>query len=98
MAVDSAILEAVGDEKTLPTLRLYSWDPPCLSLGYAQPISDVNQAGLHARKWDIVRRPTGGRAILHTDELTYGPGKLSTPLFGLAKSVAHLGASGANHF
>ncbi len=71
MAVDSAILEAVGDEKTLPTLRLYSWDPPCLSLGYAQPISDVNQAGLHARKWDIVRRPTGGRAILHTDELTY---------------------------
>jgi len=71
MAVDEAVLEAVGRGAARPTLRLYSWDPPCLSLGYAQPLEDVDQERLRARGWDLVRRPTGGRAILHTDELTY---------------------------
>lgn len=54
-----------------PTLRLYAWDPPCLSIGYAQPIADVDMKMLDQFGWDLVRRPTGGRAILHTDELTY---------------------------
>jgi lipoate-protein ligase A len=40
-------------------------------LGYAQPVSDVDTARLAERGWGLVRRPTGGRAILHTDELTY---------------------------
>ena len=71
MAVDSAILEAMGNKKARPTLRLYAWDPPCLSLGYAQPVSDVDQSKLNATGWGLVRRPTGGRAILHADELTY---------------------------
>jgi lipoate-protein ligase A len=71
MAVDEAVLEAVGSGASLPTLRLYAWDPPCLSLGYAQPVSDVDLTHLRERGWDLVRRPTGGRAILHTDELTY---------------------------
>ena len=71
MALDEAILESVGRGESLPTLRLYAWEPPCLSLGYAQPVSDVDLARLQARGWDLVRRPTGGRAILHTDELTY---------------------------
>ena len=71
MAVDEAILEGIANEGSPPTLRLYAWDPPCLSLGYAQPIGDVDLEALKAHGWDIVRRPTGGRAILHTDELTY---------------------------
>jgi lipoate-protein ligase A len=71
MAVDEAILETAGSGETLPTLRLYAWQPACLSLGYAQPVADVDQAALSANGWDLVRRPTGGRAILHTDELTY---------------------------
>jgi lipoyl(octanoyl) transferase len=71
MAVDEAILEEIGRGNSLPTLRLYAWDPPCLSLGYAQPLSDVDLERLHARGWELVRRPTGGRAVLHTDELTY---------------------------
>lgn len=71
MAVDEAILEGVGRKESPPTLRLFAWEPPCLSLGYAQPLSDVDQDTLTKRGWDIVRRPTGGRAILHTDELTY---------------------------
>ena len=71
MAVDEAILEAATRGDVPPTLRLYDWDPPCLSLGYAQPVSDVDLDRLQASGWDLVRRPTGGRAILHTDELTY---------------------------
>jgi lipoyl(octanoyl) transferase len=71
MAVDEAILEGMRAADARPVLRLYAWNPPCLSLGYAQPASDVDLTALRQRGWDIVRRPTGGRAILHTDELTY---------------------------
>ena len=73
MAVDEAILEhaQAGLDDSLPTLRLYAWDPACLSLGHAQPFSDVDMSRLKERGWEVVRRPTGGRAILHTDELTY---------------------------
>ena len=71
MAIDEAILEAAGRGDVPPTLRLYAWDPACLSLGYAQPYADVFLPGLAAHGWELVRRPTGGRAILHVDELTY---------------------------
>jgi lipoate-protein ligase A len=71
MALDEAILESMGSKKSKPTLRLFAWSPPCLSLGHAQPISDVNLEKLDSLGWNIVRRITGGRAILHTDELTY---------------------------
>ena len=71
MAVDESILESIGRGDSLPTLRLYAWTPACLSLGVAQPFADVDTARLRARGWDVVRRMTGGRAILHTDELTY---------------------------
>lgn len=71
MAVDEAIFEGVGRGDSQPTLRLYAWEPACLSLGYAQPLEDVDLPRLRAHGWELVRRPTGGRAILHTDELTY---------------------------
>jgi lipoate-protein ligase A len=71
MAVDEAILEEVEREQVPPSLRLYSWQPPCLSIGYAQPSTDIDHERLINHGWDWVRRPTGGRAILHTDELTY---------------------------
>jgi lipoate-protein ligase A len=71
MAIDETVLESVAARQAPPTLRLYAWRPPCLSLGYAQPIGQVDTSRLAARGWDLVRRPTGGRAILHTDELTY---------------------------
>ena len=69
--MDEAILEAVGREEGLTTLRLYAWQPACLSLGYAQSAGEVDFERLQTLGWDLVRRPTGGRAILHTDELTY---------------------------
>jgi lipoate-protein ligase A len=71
MAVDEAILEATVEGNVPTTLRLYAWQPPCLSLGYAQPATDVDKERLAMLGWELVRRPTGGRAILHTDELTY---------------------------
>jgi len=71
MAADEAILEQIGRGTSLPTLRLYAWDPACLSLGHAQPFADVDSERLRSHGWEVVRRLTGGRAILHTDELTY---------------------------
>jgi lipoate-protein ligase A len=71
MAIDEAVLDAVGEGISAPTLRLYAWEPACLSVGYAQPLDQVDRARLALRGWGLVRRPTGGRAILHADELTY---------------------------
>lgn len=82
MALDEAILESVDNGNSAPTLRLYAWDPPCLSIGYAQSVADVDLPRLLAAGWDLVRRPTGGKAILHTDELTYAIiGRPQDPLF-----------------
>lgn len=71
MALDEALLSTTAQKRALPTLRLYSWSVPSLSLGYAQPTSDVDLTELNNHDWLLVRRPTGGKAILHTDELTY---------------------------
>jgi lipoyl(octanoyl) transferase len=71
MAIDEALLYALADGKGRPTLRLYQWVPPCLSLGYNEPSADVDEAACARLGYTWVRRPTGGRAILHTDELTY---------------------------
>ena len=71
MAVDEAILGEVLNGNSPPTLRFYAWEPFCLSLGYAQPADDVDMDRLTEHGWQLVRRRTGGRAILHGDELTY---------------------------
>ncbi len=69
---DLEIMGEVAGGSCPPTLRLYRWDPPALSLGYFQDENEVadvaacRQAGI-----DLVRRPTGGRAVLHYEELTY---------------------------
>jgi lipoate-protein ligase A len=77
MAADEAIMRSVAAGNAPPTLRLYSWQPPCLSLGYGQRATEVDWDRLGEQGWHCVRRTTGGRAILHTDELTYS---LSLPL------------------
>jgi len=71
MAVDESLMESVGAGQSPPTLRFYSWNPPCLSLGYGQRSTEGDFMRADQLGWDVVRRPTGGRAILHTDELTY---------------------------
>ena len=71
MAVDEAILRGVVEGSSPPTLRFFAWQPACLSLGQAQPVADVDFDACRSLGVDVVRRPTGGRAILHVDELTY---------------------------
>ncbi len=72
MAVDEAIMESVGRGEVPPTLRIYGWRPPGVSLGRFQEVGQqVDIAAVRQRGWDLVRRPTGGRAILHDDEVTY---------------------------
>ena len=71
MAVDEVLLDGVAGGTAPPTLRFYEWSPPCLSLGYFQPFDVVDLDGCRALGVEVVRRPTGGRAILHDRELTY---------------------------
>jgi lipoate-protein ligase A len=71
MAYDVAILEAVSEALSHPTLRFYGWNPPCLTLGRHQGIEAANLEFCQAEGIDVVRRPTGGRALLHHHELTY---------------------------
>jgi len=72
MAVDEAIMESVAANLAPPTLRIYGWSPPAVSLGRFQEVAEqVDVEAIQQRGWDLVRRPTGGRAILHDDEVTY---------------------------
>lgn len=71
MAVDEALLRCMADGGD-PVLRLYGFAPPCLSLGRFQPVADLDdEARLRRDGLNLVRRPTGGRAVLHDDEVTY---------------------------
>lgn len=72
MAIDEAIQRALQRGEVLPTLRFYQWKPACLSLGYFQDLEkDVDMEALTSLGVDVVRRITGGKAVLHDDELTY---------------------------
>ncbi len=71
MAVDEAIARTAAEGKVPPTLRFYAWEPPCISLGRHQAFAEIDVERCRAQGVEIVRRPTGGRAILHTDEITY---------------------------
>jgi lipoate-protein ligase A len=69
MAFDAAM--ARGGGYPLPTLRVFRWQPFCISLGFHQNAEEVNLPKCEAEGLDVVRRPTAGRAILHAQELTY---------------------------
>lgn len=72
MAIDEAILLAHSEGKVPPTLRFYGWEPATLSIGYFQKAEEeVDFAALQEHHIGFVRRPTGGRAVLHDMELTY---------------------------
>ncbi|TBL73358.1 lipoate--protein ligase family protein [Paenibacillus thalictri] len=71
MAIDEAVLTAVSEGKAAPTVRFYGWNPPTLSIGYFQKAAEVNTEQLEREGIGFVRRPTGGRAVLHDRELTY---------------------------
>ncbi len=70
MGVDETLLESVATGG-VPCLRFYRWSGPWLSLGYAQALSDQRRRELRAAGIGLVRRATGGGAVLHGNDLTY---------------------------
>jgi lipoate-protein ligase A len=87
MAVDEFLLERAEREGGAPVLRLYSFDPPAVTLGFHQdPGRSVDIAAAAADGVDVVRRITGGRALLHAGELTYSVTARTGPPFGEALS------------
>ncbi|MDV2685124.1 biotin/lipoate A/B protein ligase family protein [Alkalihalophilus lindianensis] len=72
MALDEALLEWHSKGKIPPTIRFYGWDPATLSIGYFQKVEkEVNMEAVKQYGLGFVRRPTGGRGVLHDQELTY---------------------------
>ncbi len=71
MLFDEALVRRLDDGSGLPTVRVYRWKPWAISLGHHQNITDIDGRLCRQDGIDIVRRPTGGRAILHAEELTY---------------------------
>jgi lipoate-protein ligase A len=72
MAVDEALLVGVMKGVSPPTVRVYGWVPPTVSTGYSQdPSRELDLAACARAGVGVVRRPTGGRAVLHAGELTY---------------------------
>jgi lipoate-protein ligase A len=69
MALDVALLEQAEDNP--PVLRLYGFAPPCMSIGLAQRLPPDCVARIEERGFEIVRRPSGGRAVLHYHDITY---------------------------
>jgi len=72
MATDEAILKEGQRRQSLPTLRFYGWIRPSVSIGYFQDLRcEINTAFCHKGGIEIVRRPTGGKAVFHDSDLTY---------------------------
>ncbi len=71
MAFDESLARALAAGGGTPSLRLFRWLPWAISLGHNQAAEELDAARCAADGVDIVRRPTGGRAILHAEELTY---------------------------
>ena len=73
MAIDEAMLRACADGKSPPTLRLYGWERPAISLGYFQSVERTRIDTQYCRDAgiELVRRLTGGRAVLHGHDLTF---------------------------
>lgn len=71
MAIDEALLQLHIPGESQPTLRFYQWSPPAVSLGYFQKRHSIDLTACRELGLDIVRRATGGRAVLHQNDLTY---------------------------
>lgn len=72
MRIDNELLEnAITEQSETPVFRLYGWSPACISLGKNQQDSFIDKSFLKDTGIDLVKRLTGGRALLHDDEITY---------------------------
>ncbi|MGA7989650.1 MAG: octanoyltransferase [Candidatus Dormiibacterota bacterium] len=83
MRRDVALLDACARGEIPGAVRLYGFQPACLSLGRMQPMTDVDLEACRRDGVDVVRRPSGGRAVLHDQEVTYSVVcRSSDPVFG----------------
>lgn len=72
MALDEALLDWHSEGKIPPTIRFYGWNPATLSVGYFQKVEkEIDLDAVKEHNLGFVRRPTGGRGVLHEHELTY---------------------------
>ena len=71
MLYDEQLTRELATNGKEGVVRVYGWQPPCISLGYHQSLDVVNIEKCRREGVDVVRRPTGGRAVLHWEELTY---------------------------
>lgn len=72
MALDECLLNWQSEKKMAPTIRFYEWNVPTLSIGYFQHVGkEINMDEVNRQNFGFVRRPTGGRSVLHDHELTY---------------------------
>lgn len=72
MALDEALLDWHSEGKIPPVIRFYGWEPATLSIGYFQKVEkEIDLEAVKAHELGFVRRPTGGRGVLHEHELTY---------------------------
>ena len=108
MSLDHALLISASREESVPTLRFYRFTPPSLTVGRFQPLRHIDLAVCRRLGIDVVRRPTGGKAILHKDDFTYSltmpstanmPGSVEesyvTICRGIIEALARLGVEAA---
>ncbi len=95
MAVDEFLLKRSENEGGAPVLRLYSFRPPAITIGYHQDAEcAIDMAAAAVAGLDVVRRITGGRALLHDGELTYSVTAPLGPPFGQGLADTFLAIAG----
>lgn len=103
MAIDEALFRLNHKDDAPPTVRFYCWEKPTVSLGYFQEAAkEINLDTCSHLGIDLVRRPTGGKAVLHGYDITYAVvAKETNPLFSkdildTYRSISHCIAEGLN--
>lgn len=83
MAVDEAILDGVVEGSSEETIRFFDFSPPAITIGRLQKIEDIDEHFCRKNRIDIVRRLTGGRAVVHSGDFTFSLIiKRNNPIFG----------------
>lgn len=102
MAVDEAIFEYFKKKNSLPTLRFYRFKPPAITIGRYQKINEC-LSYCHSKRskescLNIVRRPTGGRAVIHDGDITYSFVFYASSLYEGYKKIAEIFANALSKF
>ncbi|MHB1000246.1 MAG: lipoate--protein ligase family protein [Armatimonadota bacterium] len=91
MAIDDILLQSASDSSNYPTLRLYGWERPAISIGHFQKLdkAKINMEYCRLKSIPIIRRPTGGRAVLHGHDITFSISLPASHIPHDYKSIPH---------